>query len=338
MIDVTDDTISLYALPAYPAEQFCVDIGANSGDAVGLLDELVMDDIYELSSPARLQRLAFTVSAEGAISLHSDSEMGQPEAALYLDCAITLMPDLGSAIEALIAVEVDKAGVITAVYLIPQAPLSVGTGYRLVRADRACVWERLAQLSCVAFSRGTHITMGTGEQRTIETLQPGDRVLTRNSGARTITWVGQTTVRAVGEMAPILIREGALNNARDLLVSPDHRLMIYQRSDVLGTGRHELMIRARDLVNGESVVVQDGGFIDYYQILFNHHHIIYAEGIAAESMLVDAVTRPALPEDIQRKVATPRRHGTRGDHGLEIRRPLLQRPDAVELLKRASLR
>ena len=190
MIDVTDDTISLYALPAYPAEQFCVDIGANSGDPVGLLDELVMDDIYELSGPARLQRLAFTVSSEGAISLHSDSEMGQPEAALYLDCAITLMPDLGSAIEALIAVEVDKAGVITAVYLIPQAPLSVGTGYRLVRADRARVWERLAQLSCVAFSRGTHITMGTGEQRAIETLQPGDRVLTRNSGARTITWVG----------------------------------------------------------------------------------------------------------------------------------------------------
>lgn len=336
--DVTNDTLSHYALPAYPAEQFCVDIGANAGDPIGILDDLVMDDIYELTSDARLRRLAFGVSTEGTITLHSESEMGQDGARLHLDCAVTLMPDLGSAIEALIAVEVDNEGLIARLYLIPQAPLAQGTGYRLVRASREPVWTRLAQLSCVAFSRGTHITMGTGEQRPIEMLRAGDRVLTRNSGARRITWVGHTTVRAVGEMAPILIRQGALNNARDLLVSPDHRLMIYQRSDALGAGRNELMIRARDLVNGDSVVVQDGGFVDYYQILFDRHHIIYAEGIAAESMLVDPVTRPALPEEVQQRLTQPRRHGTRGDHGLEIRRPMLSHPDTVDLLKRASLR
>ncbi|AHD03116.1 hypothetical protein METH_12015 [Leisingera methylohalidivorans DSM 14336] len=96
-------------------------------------------------------------------------------------------------------------------------------------------------------------------------------------------------------------------------------------------------------MNGDTVVVLDGGFADYFQILFDRHHIIYAEGIAAESTFLDPVTSPALPEDFW--TLRPRhQHGTlpaqhmRGAHGLDVSRSLLDRPDAVGLLKRASLR
>jgi len=337
MIDVSRDAISIQTLPAYPAEQFRVEFGANAGDPVGILDELVMDDVYELSNSTPPRRLGLAAQMDGGYRVHHETGLGTPGAALFLDCVVTLMPELGAAVEALVLVEVDGDGMIAAVYLLPQTPLAAFTGYRLVNATRQNVRQRLAQMTCVAFTRGTRITLHSGEQRAIEDLHPGDRVLTRDSGAQAVSWIGVTTVRAVGDMAPILIRKGALNNARDLLVSPDHRLMVYQRSDALGMGSPALLVRARDLVNGETVLVQDGGFVDYFQILFDRHYIIYAEGIAAESLLVDPVTRPALPEEVQRRIRATRRHGSRADHGLEVRRPVLDRPDAVALLKRASL-
>ncbi|PRZ48470.1 Hint domain-containing protein [Tritonibacter scottomollicae] len=333
------DAISIQSLPAYQAEQFCVDIGANAGDPISVLDELVMDDIYELGAGATTDRLELAAHVDGGFSVHEHSALGTPDAALFLDCVVTLMPDRGAATDALILVEVDNEGLISQIYLVPQAPLMPCTGYRLVNASRHNVRQRLAQMTCVAFTRGTRISMSTGEQRLIEELTPGDQILTRDSGAQTITWIGRTTVRAVGEMAPILIRKGALNNARDLIVSPDHRLMVYQRSDQLGTGRAELLLRARDLVNGETVVVQDGGYVDYFQILFDRHYIIYAEGIAAESLFVDAVTKPVLPEDVrQRHVRLSRPHASRANYGLDVKREMLTRPDAVALLRRASQR
>jgi len=118
-----------------------------------------------------------------------------------------------------------------------------------------------------------------------------------------------------------------------LIVSPEHRLFIYQRSDQLGAGRSELLVKARHLVNGDSVTVEEGGFVDYFQLLFDAHQIIYAEGIAAESTLLDTRTRPAVPEDIAAKI-------TEGTKLTDIEAPetLLDRPDAAELLRRASTR
>ncbi|MCG7629462.1 Hint domain-containing protein [Epibacterium sp. MM17-32] len=339
MINVSRTAHSIQSLPAYPADLFRASFGVNAGDPIGILDELVMDDVYELRSSASPARLGICAQLDGGFSVHHDSALGTPGAPLFLDGVVTLMPELGAAVEALLIVETDPEGMIAAIYLLPQAPLAPFTGYRLVNGTRQGLQHRLAQMSCVAFARGTRITLATGAQRAIEDLRPGDRILTRDSGAQPITWIGQTTLRAVGEMAPILIRKGALNNARDLLVSPDHRLMVYQRSDALQAGRLELLLRARDLVNGDTVVVQDGGFVDYFQILFDRHYIIYAEGIAAESLLVDPISQPTLPADVQWRMRSTRRHGARADHGLDVKRPLLEeRPDAVDLLRRASLR
>ena len=125
----------------------------------------------------------------------------------------------------------------------------------------------------------------------------------------------------------------------DLVVSPDHRLFIYQRTDELGAGRAELLVKARHLVNGTTVRVAEGGFVDYYQLLFDSHQIIYAEGIAAESMLIDTRTRAILPEDLSNAMGEiiPG-HSDLPHAGLDVSEPLLDRPDAAELLRRASMR
>ncbi|WP_342448069.1 Hint domain-containing protein [Parasedimentitalea huanghaiensis] len=323
----------------YPATGFSVQVGANLGDTLGVLDDLMLDDTYQLDQSTSPKRLGLLAQMGGDLRVAEDTELGTANAQLHLDCALSLMSPDGSITEALVLVEVDQDGMISDIFLLPLAPIVAQTDYVLVRGERKDARKKLAQIANVSFSRGTHITMASGAQVPIEQLQPGDKVLTRDEGPQMVRWIGQTTHRAVGGMAPILIRAGALNNENDLLVSPDHRLFVYQRSDEIGAGASELLVKARHLINGHTVVVQDGGFIDYFQILFDRHHIIYAEGIAAESLLVDPVTKPALPPELLDQLSPHlTSHGRRDNHGLDVQKALLDRPDAIAALKRASLR
>lgn len=313
--------------------------GANMGDAVSFAGELMLDDNYELGTGAQPVRLALHAETDTKFILAADTEAGTPGAAVHLDSALTIMSPDGQTTDVLVLVEVDDAGDINDIYILPLATLMPKTNYTLVGIDTATASQKFAHVACVSFTRGTHITMASGEQRLIEDLHVGDRVLTRDDGPQAVRWIGQSTVRAVGDFAPIRIKAGTLNNHNDLIVSPDHRLFIYQRSDELGAGRSELLVKVRHLVNGDSVTVQDGGFVDYFQLLFDSHQIIYAEGIAAESMLIDTRTKPVLPTEISDKLGDiiPG-HSDLPHAGLDVQEGLLNRPDAAELLRRASMR
>ena len=125
---------------------------------------------------------------------------------------------------------------------------------------------------------------------------------------------------------------GTLNNENDLVISPEHRLFIYQYTDRIGAGQSEILVKARHLVNDDTIRIQYSGFVDYFQLLFDQHHIIYAKGIAAESMLVDTRTRPGLLSEVQNILSSQ----APSDHGLEVHETLLNHPNVADLLRRAS--
>lgn len=326
------------SIAAYRAQALRVIHGANLGDAMTGMEELVLDDVYHLQPDARRERLALSTLGDGTFRIADDTDCGQPGHLVHLDSAISLMSPDGRILDVLILVEVDALWLIAEVYVLPLAPLVPRSDYTLVGIDRAAARRKFAQVACVSFSRGTHIALATGAQVPVESLQAGDRVLTRDDGAQAVRWIGQSTVRAIGDFAPIVITAGTLNNSSDLVVSPDHRLFVYQRADLVGAGQPELMVKARHLINGKTVFVREGGFVDYFQILFDRHHIIYAEGIAAESMLVDPRTRPALPPDLLERIGAILPGHGRGDrHGLDVQKALLDRPDVIDLLRRASM-
>lgn len=77
----------------------------------------------------------------------------------------------------------------------------------------------------VCFVAGTLIETPTGP-RAVETLRTDDLVLTRDAGAQPLRWSGATTVPAFGDLAPIVISAGVLGNDRDLVVSPQHALLL----------------------------------------------------------------------------------------------------------------
>lgn len=326
-------------LPVYlSAEILCAD-GANMGDQLSFASELMLDDVYEIAFAAEPKRLSVLPSSSSHFRIAHDSALGTPGGTLHLDSALMFMSPDGQTQEVLLLVEVDEDGGAIEIYVLPLNTMFSNVEYRLVGIDTETARQKFAQVACVSFTRGTRITLASGEQRAIEKLEVGDRVLTRDDGVQEIRWIGLSTTRAVGEFAPICISAGTLNNENDLIVSPDHRLFIYQRRDEVGAGRSELLVKARHLVNGYTVTVQDGGFVDYFQLLFDSHQIVYAEGIAAETMLIDPRTKPVLPAALSDAMGDiiPG-HSDLPHAGLDVNEALLKRPDAAEILRKASTR
>lgn len=328
---------AVQTLPVYRCEDFKVISGVAEGDPVSFADDLVLDDVYALTPGTRRTRLTVTMGADTrALRAAPGCETGTAGNPVALDSCLTFMGEDGATHEALILVEVED-DTAAAVYMLPLAVFSPRSGYRLVGIDRDAAATRFAEVAVVSFTRGTHITMATGEQRPIEVLKVGDRVLTRDDGPQKIRWIGASTLRATGAFAPVVISKGTLHNENDLVLSPDHRIFVYQRQDRLGAGRPEVLVKVRHLINGTTVYQKDGGFVEYFQLLFDDHQIIYAEGIAAESLMVDPRTRAALPPEVMARMQSPEPgHAHRPHHDFEIREPLVSGPDAADLLRRAS--
>lgn len=327
--------LPIQVLQVYAGDTFRVTDGVNRGDAISAANELELEDVYELATNTGQKRLAIaTDEATGGFVIAAGSELGRPGAALYLDSLVTFMGAHGSTDEALILVETDaQTGMIARTYLHPLSPLAEKTGYTLVTADRDAARARLAQSACVSFTRGTAITLADGRQIPVEDLKPGMRVLTKDNGPQELRWIGEQTVRATGAFAPIVIAAGALNNTGELTVSPNHRLFIYQRIDTVGAGQNEVLVKARHLLNGSTVVTAEGGFVDYFQLLFDKHEIIFAEGIASESLFVDTTTRPIVPAEVQKRLKSEAKQVR---SGYELKAADLAAKDSVERLRQAS--
>jgi len=302
---VPEETLSL---PVISGFDFTVTDGVNLGDSLQDASALLHDDHYQISRNCDLQSIVIIPAPKHSLTntmrqpdylIAPSSTVGQSKNGIFLDSVITLMAPDGKIVDALIMVEVaQEHASITSTYLLPMTEITPRTPYRLIGIDCQNPQKFFAHVACVSLTRGTSITMDSGMQRKVEDLSLGDRILTRDSGAQEIRWIGETTRRAEGSFAPILIKKGALNNSEDLIVSPSQRLFFWQRVDLLGLGRSEVMVQARHLVNGDTIRIVEGGYIDYFQILFDDHQIIYAEGIATESMLLGPSTSPALPEDL----------------------------------------
>lgn len=323
-----------HSLPVLRGEDFPVISGANLGDGLTEASELMLDDVYHLASRAARHSLKLAdIDGDRQFRVSAGSEAGVAGRRVMLDSALTFMCPDGATVEALVFVELTEDGMVAACWLLPLAALASTQDYALVAVDRDGARAKLAEVACVSFVRGTQITLADGMQVPIETLKVGDRVLTRDNGPQQVRWIGSQTVRATGSFAPITIAAGALNNSGDLTVSPNHRLFIYQRQDHAGAGRAEVLVRARNLVNGETVVQSDGGFVDYFQLMFDEHEIIYAEGIAAESLLVDTRVRPVIPAELRGRLA-----GGMEDlgGGIELEDGAMDASAAAELLRRAS--
>ena len=161
----------------------------------------------------------------------------------------------------------------------------------------------------VCFAHGTMIA-ADGGARPVEALAVGDKLVTRDHGLQVIRWIGKRHLdqRALDlhpQLRPILIAKGALGGglpSRDLMVSPQHRMVV--RSRIVGRmfDAEEVFVAAKHLVGIKGVsVASDVMEVIYYHLLCDNHEIVQAEGAYAETLFagpqaLKAMTPQALRE------------------------------------------
>ncbi len=143
----------------------------------------------------------------------------------------------------------------------------------------------LDDLGPPCFMAGTLIATVYGPRK-VEDIAIGDLVLTRDNGVQPVRWTGKSQVSGWGKFAPIRIMKGTLGNQRDLLVSPQHRLVIEDWRAQLFLGQDEVFCPAARLVNGDTIHRAPRAQVTYVHIMFDRHEVIYAEGALTESFLI----------------------------------------------------
>lgn len=140
----------------------------------------------------------------------------------------------------------------------------------------------IGNLGPPCFTAGTLIRTLSG-LRPVETLQPGDLIVTRDHGPRPLHWIGRRRIEGTGRFAPIRFAKGAIGNDRELLVSPQHRMLISGWQAELLFGEDEVLAAAKHLINGTTIVQSPRRRVDYVHLMFDRHEIVEAEGVPSES-------------------------------------------------------
>lgn len=158
----------------------------------------------------------------------------------------------------------------------------VGVPLTVTAAQEGPAFEAGDHAAPICFAAGTRIAVPGGEVA-VETLRPGDLVLTREAGAQPVRWIGQRTVAARGRFAPVEFAPGAVGNRRTLRLSRQHRLRYSGWRAELLFGEASVLIPAVHFVNGRTIRVREGGWVTYVHLMFDGHRIVTAEGAEAES-------------------------------------------------------
>lgn len=135
-------------------------------------------------------------------------------------------------------------------------------------------------LAC--FVKGTLIDTPNGVV-SIDTLSVGDLVNTLDDGPCAVRWIGETTVQGMEDHAPILFRKGVLGATRNVLVSPQHRILIQGWQSELLFGQNEILVPAKALINGTTVVRTPRANVTYVHIMFDRHQLVTSSGFVSES-------------------------------------------------------
>ncbi len=140
------------------------------------------------------------------------------------------------------------------------------------------------------FTPGTAIATALGEVA-VESLQPGDRVITRDNGMQQIAWVGQRTLGPADllinpQFRPVMIRAGALGNGlpvSDTLVSPNHRVLLSDDRNLLYFDEREVLVAANHLIGKPGIEWAGPARVTYLHFMFEEHQIVLSNGAWTES-------------------------------------------------------
>jgi hypothetical protein len=173
------------------------------------------------------------------------------------------------------------------------APLVAGGQYEKTSGDNigSASYSSISSQP-VCYAPGTQIDTPDGP-RAVETLGPGDLVLTRDHGPQPIRWVhsGEHPLENTEvDCKPILIAAGALGKglpAQDLIVSPQHKILLggygqlEEYFDLIAFAPAKALTQLRGIrhMNGKTKIT-------WVHFACDRHEIVTANGCLSESLLL----------------------------------------------------
>lgn len=158
------------------------------------------------------------------------------------------------------------------------------------------------------FAAGTLIGTPSGA-RPVEALKAGDVVLTRDSGPKVLRWVGQRVIFALNPehraFQPVRLRQncfGAGVPERDVLVSPNHRILVNDPIVELISGQKEMFCAAQFLINGQTILRESVDKISYHHLLLDKHEVLFTSGCQSESFYPGEIGLNSLEEGTRDEV------------------------------------
>ncbi len=189
----------------------------------------------------------------------------------------------------------------------------------------------------VCLAAGTLVQTPRGEVA-VQRLRPGDLVMTCDAGPQPVLWIGCTRHDWPGSDdrgRPVLIPAGALAPgvpARDLIVSPQHRVLI-------GGATAEVLVPALSLVGIRGIRRMAGlRMVVYWHMLLPRHGLVVSNGAMTESFHPGPVALRLLGWRQRAEILRlfpALRHDPQGGYG-PLARPALPRRAGAALAQRLA--
>ena len=156
----------------------------------------------------------------------------------------------------------------------------------------------------ICFTPGTIIDTLDGRVP-VEHLQEGDLVLTKDNGPQEVQWIGRRRMTgarlfAMPQLRPIRIRAeslGVLRPDQELLVSPEHRMLVKGNLAKALFNTPEVLVAASELVNSKDIFVDHAlKEVTYIHVLLPQHEVVWANNVETESFHPASASLTALDD------------------------------------------
>ncbi|WP_298851849.1 Hint domain-containing protein [uncultured Ruegeria sp.] len=164
--------------------------------------------------------------------------------------------------------------------------------------------------SFVCFTANSLIQTSSGPRR-VETLRPGDPVVTADGRVCPVRWIGRRRLSAhelqqSPHLCPVRISAGTFGPncpSRDLVVSPQHRIAVTSTMMEVMFGDAAMLAPAKGLIDGHTIIQETPAQgVEYVHILFDRHELVNVEGVWSESFFPGDTTLSAMAPATRREL------------------------------------
>jgi hypothetical protein len=149
----------------------------------------------------------------------------------------------------------------------------------------------VASIVITCFAKGTMIQTTNGPLP-VETLAIGDKIMCGDGTSRRIRWfseryISEDEMLENPDFRPICIRKDALGDNvpnQDLVVSPQHRVLLSDWRAELLFGAAEVLVPAVHLADDKNITRDhQAKDVTYYHFMFDEHQTVWSNGLESES-------------------------------------------------------